>query len=325
MTDLKYSFAVKVLGKSKHVAGLLMLSALTSGCINSPLPAGTTAELYNWENRGDALTSRTAIEDKNSGAFHTGDFIFSDALMKNPELAADPSLPMIIKACEEEVCYYVVVYPSDYSLDQWGLIKGEVSLSGLSTALYHQVKDLPAEAVRARLDELADLVVLETVEDRSYAGLLALDIRRVEEDRSALKDEALAQEAELEVSQGNEPTIMALINARAKKTSELTASREFVFSDSWDLVVDIDVSARITAPSYLMICGDFEREGGDYKVAYNNCALKTDLVDGRFESTLRMTGTTEELLVTIMSLENPEDMQHTLWVREESQSTLRLR
>lgn len=316
--------AAHVLKKSKSISGILLLGFVTTGCVTSPLPAGSTASLYAWENRSEAITSRTALGDQSKEEAYTGDFVFSDVLTTSPDIVREPSLPLIIKACQDEVCYYAVVFPEDYAMNEWDLVGGKVSLTGLSTAIYHQVKELPAGEVRARLNELTDLVLSEDVEERRYASLLALDLG-VEQSMSSLRDEALVVEAERLVAQGEQPMLMVLINAGVKNTSELAASRDFVFSDSWDLTVDVDISARTNAPSYLMICSDFERRANGYKVAYNNCALKTDLVDGRFESTLRMTGTTRELLVTIMPLENPEAVEQTVWVREGSDDSLRLR
>lgn len=311
--------------KIRNATGIAALALASTACVNSPLPAGATAALYTWENRDEAVTSRTALNDGSKKGFYTGDFLFGNALKTNPELADRSGMPMVIEACEETVCYNAVVFPEDYKSDKWGLIVGSVSLTGLSTAMYHQVKDLPASEVRARLEELTSLVTADGIDSVSYVALISLDIRRVESDREYLLDESLAQAAGDLVAQGEKPTLMSLVNANAKKTSELTASREFAFSDSWDLSVDVDISSRITVPSYLMICHDFQRIGSGYTVAYDNCALKTDLVEGRFESTLRMTGTTRELLVTVMRFDAPDNLEQTIWVRDASTNTLKIR
>lgn len=320
-----YLMAACALRKSKIISGTLLMGFVATGCVDSPLPVGCTAVVYAWENRTEAITSRTALSDQGKEESYAGDFVFSDVLETNPEIAGEPSLALIIKACQGEICYYAVVFPEDYSLNEWNLVGGEVSLTGLSTSIYHQVKELPAGEVRARLNELTDLLLSEDVEQRSYASLLALNVSGAGEPVSSLRDGALPVEAERLVSQGEQPMLMVLINAGVKNTSELSTSRDFVFSDSWDLKVDVDISARTNIPSYLMICSDFERRASGYKVAYNNCALKTNLVGGRFESTLRMTGNTRELLVTIMPLENLEALEQTVWVREGSDDSLGLR
>lgn len=318
----------------KKTACVIAMGWMTTACVNSPLPAGSEAELFTWSNQPFPETQRTALLDEAEGAFYTGNFVFSDVHKTNPSMLDVSNAPVVLRACDSGLCYYAVVFPNDYKLNDWGLVAGHVSLTGLSSAMYHQVKDLPAHEVEGRLNELADLLLSENVEQRSYADFLALDIRRNEAARDNLRDQDLATKAANLASEGYRPTLMSLINegietvenvAKIEKTTDLTASREFVFSDSWDLEVDINISSSTNSPSYLMICGEFKELPSGYEVDYNNCALKTELVGGRLESTLRMTGNTRELLVTVMSLENPNDLKYTRWDRDESGPILRMR
>lgn len=307
--------AHSILSRSLLSLGLIILA---TGCVNSPLPAGAKAELFAWEDRDQALVQRFAINDDTEEAFYTGNYIFSDANKDLPALESRLDQPLVLRACHEDSCYFAVVFPGDYPVNKWGFLEGDVSLTGLSTALYHQVASLPANEVRARLDALSDMVLAASVEARSYADFLALDIRREAADREVLADANVAQEAETRVQRGEKPTLLALINQDATRTSELVASREFIFSDAWDLAVNIDVANRYDTPSYLMICPEFERVGSSYEVEYDNCALKTALINGRHDTTLRMTGTTRQLLVTIFPLSRPEALEHILWERGDS-------
>lgn len=304
-----------------RVIAIAAASLLTTACVNSPLPDGTSAHIYTWDDRSTPVATRIALLDASPGGYYTGNYVFSNLLRTNPTLDADPAAPAVIESCHEDSCYYAVVFPEDYAVGAGGWIQGSVSLTGLSTAMYHQVKELSAGEVRARLDALASMVVVEE-EDEGYKAFLTLDTRRVEADREMMEDMVIVEEAADLVASGESPTLLDIINAGATKTKDLNVSSDFVFSDSWDLAVDVDISARNQGPSYLILCSEFSPNGAGYDVSYDNCLLKTVLVDGRFEGSLKMTGTTDTLLITVMSLLAPDDMEQTVWMRDESGSEL---
>lgn len=303
----------------------LLLTAVLYGCIHSPLPGGTQAELFHWDDRDKALSTRDGISSDDFSGFFDGDLDWRDILLELNTRDTDADQPYLMKSCHTDTCYYAVLFPGDFIQEENGWLAGFAALSGISTLMYHEVKSLPAEQVREKLDELAWQVLGEGLGSRDYSAFIGLDAQRLPAHAEALSHEFLEMAAASEVDSGATPSIAQLLNASAVRTSELHAEADFVFSDAWTLEIDVDVSDRISSAAYLMICSDYKLDGDDYVVAYDNCQLKTALVDGRYAGDLRMTSRNSALLVSIMRLDAPQDMEQQIWVRGDQEDLLRLR
>ena len=131
--------------------------------------------------------------------------------------------------------------------------------------------------------------------------------------RRQLARPALLAETETQIAAQGAPTIGALLATAGLQTRELSASESFVFSSSRELAIDVDISARRTAPTFLSVCGNFTQPEGTYRVNYADCQLKVPLLQGRYTGSLRITGGVEQLLVILMPLEDPNAVEYVEW------------
>jgi hypothetical protein len=297
----------------RATAGVAAL-ALLGGCIANPLPGGTSAELYSWNNTGEPIASTEAIASADFGGFWDGDLDFSDILLKLPGLDTSPDTPYLLRACDLQLCYQAVLFPGDFTLDDNGLVRGAVSLSALSTALANEVRSLPAAQVRAALDALA--APLMTDRGTDYASFLALDYRRLSQHRDQLAQTELDAIGLRLLNNGAQPTLTEIIEIASQTTADLEVPDGFIFSSAWDMTLDVDVAQRIGDQGYFLLCGDFEvTEEGGYRVDYGNCQLRAPLHDGKYQGSLRMTASATNLLAIVMRFDMPENAQYTLWDR----------
>jgi len=311
--------------KNYLICALLALVPVFSGCISSPLSADSTAALYAWSDRESPIAQRNGMSIVDYDGMFDGDLDFRNVLEQLPELKNAGGQPFLLEACEAEICYSAVVFAEDFTLDKKGRVKGLVALTGISTAMYYEVMDLPAEQVRARLDALAESVLAQGVAERSYRSFVSLDVRRLPDHRAKIHNEYIVEVAAAEIDGGNRPTLTELLAIVATRTSDLQASSDFSFSDAWDLSVDVDVSDRISGPAYLTICSSFSEVAEGFDVDYDNCQLKTALQAGAYQGTLKMTGTKTRLLVTVLDFGAPEKPQHLVWERGNPGDEIRLR
>jgi hypothetical protein len=168
-------------------------------------------------------------------------------------------------------------------------------------------------------------VLREDLDRRDYSVFIKLNTQRLPNHAQDLSHDYLELAAAAEVEGGGSPSVAELMNAAATRTSELYSDTNFVFSDAWTLKIDVDVSARISSAAHLMICADFEQNDDGYAVAYDNCQLKTALMAGRYVGNLRMTSSNSTLLVSVMRLDAPEEMEQLIWVRGTSGDVLTIR
>jgi hypothetical protein len=304
---------------------LLALLPVFSGCISSPLSADSVAALYSWSDRDTPIAQRKGMSITDYDGMFDGDLDFRNVLEELPGLKNGSGQPFLLEACEDEVCYFAVVFAEDFTLDKKGRVKGLVALTGISTAMYYEVMNLPAEQVRARLDALAESVLDQGMTERSYRSFISLDVRRLPDHRAKIHNDYIVEVAAAEIDGGNKPTLTELLAIVATRTSDLQASSDFNFSDAWDLSVDVDVSARISGPAYLTICSNFSETAEGYDVDYDNCQLKTALRDGAYQGSLKMTGTKTRLLVTLLDFSKPEQPQQLVWERGNPGDEIRLR
>ena len=306
----------------RRSASLLAACALLGGCINSPQPAGSDAHLYHWEDRDIPVASRTGIMDTEYQGYFDGDLDFTQLLIDAPDLYTGADAPYLLESCVEEVCYYAVLFPGDFRMKANGTIGGFAAMTPLSTAMYADVRELPAEQVRPRLDSLAALV---TTDDAAgdYAGFVTLDYQRVARHAALIADPAVSDEAERRIQAGELPSLSELLGSSIT-TGDLQAPGDFIFSSAWQLVVDADVARRLPN-AYLAICREYQREGDGYDVNYGNCLLKTPLAEGRFQTELRMQSDATELLAVLIPLDDPEALEYHSWSRAADGETLTVR
>lgn len=309
--------------KTLRHGGALLAAVTLTGCISNPLPAGNQAALYAWGDLDDPVALREGIVNEDHDGRFDGDLDFTTLLLDSPGLDTGADTPYVLKACELEICYYAVLFPGDFTRKKDDMLGGFAALTPLSTAMYADVKGLPAEQVRPRLDALATQVtVMGGPQD--YAGFVALDYLRNEQDAAQITRMSDSERAEASIQQGELPSLQALLDDSITRTGELQAPADFIFSSAWELTVDVDVSARMDR-AYLTLCSDFAATEGGYDVDYSNCLLKTPLPDGGLSQALRMSADTDALLAIVMPLDNPAQREYHLWQREGSEDTLRVR
>lgn len=219
---------------------------------------------------------------------------------------------LFLEACNEGRCYSAVM-----SLD---LLQAAVQrqapalyLSALSTAIANEWAEQPATALDEHVQRLAHQLLSAPAGEQDYPTLLGLDLHNNPEHLGQLARPALLAEAEARIAAQGAPTIGALLATAGLQTRELSASESFVFSSSRELAIDVDISARRTAPTFLSVCGNFTQPEGTYRVNYADCQLKAPLLQGRYTGSLRITGGVEQLLVVLMPLEDPNAAEYVEW------------
>ncbi len=307
----------------KTLAALISATSL-AGCIGSPLPSGSEAQLYRWQQLDAPLVARSGIESTDYNGYFDGDFDFSGIAAGLSVGQADMNAPYLLKSCADQACYYAVLYPADFDWRDDGLIGGFAALTPLSTAMYGDVKDLPAEQVRPRLDALA-AAVTTTDGPRDYAGFIKLDYQRAPADQARVARLEESANADAAIQAGELPSLQALLDGAITSTGDLQAPTDFVFSSAWDLAVDVNVSGRMEG-AYLALCAEFKATGAEhYWVNYANCRLKTPLAEGSFQDSLRMSASVDSLLAVLIPLANPTAREYHLWQRAEDGDSFEVR
>ena len=217
---------------------------------------------------------------------------------------------LFLEACNENRCYSAVVTMNLLQAAEQHEALEVLYLSALSTAIANELAELPEASVGERLKQMATQLLSEPTDEQDYATLLSLDLHNNPEHLTQIARPALLAAAETQIASDTAPTISDLIATAGLQTQELFASESFVFSNSRELEIDVDISARRTAPTFLSVCGDFTHRDGKYQVNYADCQLKAPLQRGRYTGSLRITGGLEQLLVTLMPLENPNAVEH---------------
>ena len=308
-------------GRMTRLLATLALSATLGACVYSPLPEGSVTRLYHWPDRGEPIAERSLmpIGDRQTG------YLFSDILSEQPGLADAGERAYLLESCLEDECYSAVVFPGQFRISKGGEVVGLVHLTALSTAMANYTAGLPQDEIPARLSTLARTMLRPGLKPVDYQGFLALDLHGKPGDAGRLKQPALLSRAQGQITAGSAPSLSQLMENGGVQTSDLVASETFLFSNSWDLAIDIDVSARRPGDVYLTVCGDYRRDGEQFVVDYSNCQLKTALNDGRFQGSLRLTGVTGALLVTLVSISNPDELEFIEWQRSDSGDQLTIR
>ena len=219
---------------------------------------------------------------------------------------------LFLEACNEGRCYSAVM--------SLGLLQAAVQrqtpalyLSALSTAIANEWAEQPATALGEHVQRLAHQLLSAPVGEQDYIALLGLNLHNNPEHLGQLARPALLAEAEAQIAAQGAPTIGALLATAGLQTRELSASESFVFSSSRELAIDVDISARRTASTFLSVCGNFTQPEGTYRVNYADCQLKAPLLQGRYTGSLRITGGVEQLLVILMPLEDPNALEYVEW------------
>jgi len=293
-----------------------------AGCIGSPFGPGAVAQLYRWDDRQSAVATRSGMESEEEGGYFNGDFDFTDVLESYPELADSPEDPVLLKACEEEVCYSVVLFGDFFAQNKEGLLEGYASMNGLTTAMANQVLSLPKDEVRMALDTQAGRLTADGTAD--YYEFLQLDPERKRKHRQQLLNGRVYATANQLVVDDPGFTVDDLLGESSTDTEDLVVPDGFDFNDSFVLSVDVDVSRDLDEDAYLLLCSEYEASGGGYEVNFDACQLNTPLIEGRYVGDLTMTGSTTNLLAVILPLQNPDEPIYALWSRRSDGENLRI-
>lgn len=187
------------------------LLVLLAGCVSSPLGPQATVNLYSWDNRVVPFyTAETSADDSFGGVFD-GAIFLNGVIREVPELDRRPETPYLLEVCNTEaLCYYLVLFPGDFSLRRGDFVGGFAVVTEVSTAIYHDVKDLDAHLVRDAADALAAKLVSEDIDDDGiidYSDLAKLDHFDRGKQRKQLRDENLLDALEQALALGAVPGI----------------------------------------------------------------------------------------------------------------------
>jgi hypothetical protein len=196
----------------KKLLIVLLACQLLAACIANRSAGGLEANLYSWDDRNTPLANRLTSElDAFDGLF-TGDISFNDILEELPDLDQSPDTPYLVEVCENQLCQYLVVFPAYLKINPAGQVTGIGTLSAVSTLLYNEVSDLPAEQVRDALDILAAQVVkgeISNVADGSvdYRDVFGLDYERFAQYQALLIDQNLPAQADAALAANDGSTL----------------------------------------------------------------------------------------------------------------------
>ena len=201
----------------KRLLILALSIALLSGCISNRNDGNLTINLYGWADQSTPLTSRTTNVDEVFGGYFTGDTDFRDVLKELPELDTSADAPYLLEICADQLCEYLVVFPRELVGKENGNVTGYGAMNALSTALYYDVKSLPASEVRDALDELAQQILSDEIEtladgEVDYADLFGLDYQRFTDYNDLFIDSTLTDRAEAALALGGMTTASELID-----------------------------------------------------------------------------------------------------------------
>jgi len=202
-------------------------------------------------------------------------------------------------------------------------LQGDAAMNVFSTLMANEVRGLPVDQVRPALDALSEQLTFDGIAD--YTAFIAFDLRREKQSRDRLLYPELYEEASALLLEKPTATVRDLLGQKVTNTDDLVASSEFDFDSSWQLQVDIDLSAWNDPDAYLLLCQNFESTDGDYTVDYSSCPLKSPLQSGIWQGEVKLTGITEELIVVIMPLLDPNNPEYVLWQRQVDGDSLVLR
>ncbi len=290
---------------------VILMALLLCACIGSPLSGGSTAGLYTWGADDMPIATRQGMMADNK---FNGDYYFGDLYRKQPELIGNINSPWLLEACDEERCYSMVLFGSDFFLNKKNQIYGPASLTALSTLMANEVRKLPAAEVRDALDRLTSLISQNG--SSTYVDFIRLDLRRDQEQRGELLYRSLYANAETLLAENPHATISELMEPATQSTADLVVSRSFDFDSSWELQVDIDLRNVMEGTVHVLLCKDFVAGDSGYTVNYDSCPLRTPLNSGVWQGDVTLTGTTEQILAVIFRVSEPNNPQYQLWSRE---------
>ncbi len=194
-----------------------LLSAIClSGCVINPLGSDSTINVYTWADRDTPFDSREATANDSFDGYFDGDTSLADLIALNPSLDQSDETPYLVEACGSGSCLHAVVFPADLSLKN-DKVRGFVVLNSVSTAAYNEVASLPAAEVRSALDDIAQQVLAEDInEDGSvdYSDLVAADFRYASR-AASLADAGLPQRLTLALAADEDSTIGNYLQANA--------------------------------------------------------------------------------------------------------------
>ncbi len=292
-----------------YISAAFAIGLNTSGCVYTSLSSSTHAELYRWDDSGLTLVaSRNVMEDRESNRY----FNFSDILIKDKTLEQLGDAPYVFRSCDVAVCHEIVLFHDNVEEGPHNLLIGGFAASGLSTAMYREVADLDPADARQALNELAAQLLREPGLDNHYTEFVQLDLSAAQ-DNAKLKSVAWESYAQEAISSGEEMSINQIVRSSVTATRDLSSDADFTFSTAQNIFLDIDVSERMTDNVHLSVCGDFQKSGIGYLVNYADCQLKVMMLDGSYQGSLRQSQAGGELLITLLPVSSPEDIEYFLW------------
>lgn len=293
------------------------------GCIGSPFPAGAVAELYRWDDLDSPVATRIGQSSTEFNGYFDGDFSFWDLLLGQTLVDGELSAPWLLRACYEDICYAAVLFADIFELNGEQVLSGYASLTGISTAMANQVRNLPSSEVRYALDNLAAKLLADG--DGDYSMLLELDPARRLDHREKLVSKDLFLTAETVIAKQPNATVDVLLGKAETTTKNIAVPDGFLFDGSQSLSVDVDLSSRLSEDAYLLICSEFEATMDGYEVDFSACQLSTLLRGGSYSGMLSLTDSVEDLLAIILPLQDPSQADYYVWARDLNGGTFSVR
>ncbi|MEP5566302.1 MAG: YHYH protein [Halioglobus sp.] len=132
---------------------------LLAGCIGNRNAGDLEAKLYRWDQRDQPLVTRKTGTSSAFAGYFRGAIVLTDLLIAYPELDTTAGTPYLLELCEDDECQYVVAFPEAFDLTKSNTLSGFAVMNPITTALYYEVENMPADSVRGQLDLLAESIL----------------------------------------------------------------------------------------------------------------------------------------------------------------------
>ncbi|MCP4490201.1 MAG: hypothetical protein GY820_23220 [Gammaproteobacteria bacterium] len=103
----------------------------------------------------------------------------------------------------------------------------------------------------------------------------------------------------------------------SSKFNELTVSSDFDFIGGENLTIEVVNVTQSLERRYINICSEFSKVGGQYKINYNSCLLRTSLQSDYREFKVVLSSNEQELLAQVWPMVDGASPKNYHWNRSE--------
>lgn len=106
-------------------------------------------------------------------------------------------------------------------------------------------------------------------------------------------------------------------NKDVSSAAELVVPKEFKFSSSYELPVDVNISGTTTERAFLSICPNYTaKNGGGFDIDYQNCLIRTPFSNGTYTGNLTVTNDKTKLIAAIWFFGTGRDAMFSEWSKD---------